>query len=294
MPIYQVNEDQVTVKPIKTTMDFAELMTMAPIDLDELERDMLTLDQEDETPTVHRFAPGIYIREVRLPAGRFLIGHKQRFPHLNIMLTGHVTMSNGLDLVAPMEFVGTPGRKAGVVHEDCVWWNVFATDETDIGKLEELFFDKSEDAKAKELEWSSCVTEDIERAQADYLAMLDDLGVTHELVEAQSGYMDDRVRLPWGAYRFRSAPSPIHGNGIFATAPIEPGELIGPGNINGFRTVLGYGMNHSGEPNAKAELSRHGINIVATKSISGSKAGKLGDEITVDYRDSRKVAICLQ
>lgn len=292
MPVYQVNEDRVSLKPINTTMDFAELMTMGPIDLDELERDMLTLEQED-VPTIHRFAPGVYIREVRLPAGRFIIGHKQKTHHLNVMLTGRVTMSEGAELVAPLAFVGGPGRKAGVIHEDTVWLNVYATDERDIGTLEDLFLDKSDEAKAKEKEWSSVHTKDVEDARLDYWKMLEDLGVTHELVTSQSGYAGDRIPLPWGAYSFRSATSPIHGQGIFATAPIEAGDVIGPANINGCRTILGYGINHSGSPNAKMVRFGNGINVVALAKIGGSRAGKLGDEITVDYRESRKVALCL-
>lgn len=294
MTIYRVDQDgEASVKPIASTFDFAELMNVHPMDLDELEKDMMGIEQEP-VDVIHHFYPGIYMREARLQSGRFMLGNKQALPHLNLMLCGHVGFLGGGEAKGPFLGVGLPGRKCGVIHEDTTWFNVYATDETDVGTLESMFLEKSEAALEQESAVAQAVTPEVEAAWQDYCVMLDDLGVTRELVQAASDYRGDAIGLPWGAYKFRSAPSPIHGNGIFASAVIKAGEVIGPANIGGKRTILGYGINHSGNPNAEAVLFGDGIHVVAKRDITGNRAGVFGEEITVDYRQTRKVALCLR
>ena len=79
--------------------------------------------------------------------------------------------------------------------------------------------------------------------------------------------------------------SDIHGKGVFATAKIEPGEIIGPARIAGKRTPIGRYVNHSADPNAEMiELNINEIYLRALQSIDGCKGGMLGDEITTNYR----------
>lgn len=100
-----------------------------------------------ECPIVHRFGPGIYIREMFIPAGTFVIGHHHNFENTNIMLKGRLTLLNEdgttTELTAPFFYVGKPGRKMAYIHEDVVWQNIYATDERDIEKLESQFITKS-------------------------------------------------------------------------------------------------------------------------------------------------------
>ena len=119
-----------------------------PFDLDELEKVMLNMTQAVWS-TIHRFSPGLYIREIRIPAGVVAMGHFQKTVHLNIFLQGRVTMFNDQDgttseLVAPMIFVGQPGRKCGYIHEEVVWLNIYPTEETDIEVLERTLLKKSD------------------------------------------------------------------------------------------------------------------------------------------------------
>src|SRR6185312_8360888 len=113
--------------------------------LNELESHMLGLPQM-ECPVTHRFGPGLYMREVSLPAGTIVIGHHQNFEHLNILLKGRLTFfgedGEQIEATAPMTFVGKPGRKVAHVHEDSVFMNVYATEETDIEKLEAIYVTK--------------------------------------------------------------------------------------------------------------------------------------------------------
>lgn len=258
-----------------------------PLAIPEMERMMLELPQEP-APVIHRFGPGIYIREVMLPGGTFAIGHEQTTEHLNVMLKGKVHMADGTTLTAPMIFVGKPGRKAGFIEEDTVWLNIYATEETDVEKLEATYLRKSEVFK----EHTDPMND--HAAQEDFLQMLDDLGVTAELVAEQSQNESDQIPMPHGSYKFQVAHSPIHGRGVFSCGGYEAGEVIGEANIKGFRTPLGRYTNHSGTPNARMVRHASGINLVALRPIEAQKGGQLGEEITVDYRQARMEALqCL-
>ncbi len=246
---------------------------------------LLLREQQAPCPVVHRFGPGVYIREVTLPAGAAVIGHRQRREQLNVMLSGRVTMYNDdgttSELVAPTIFTGGPGRKAGFVHEKCTWLNVYATDETDIEKLEETYLDKSDAFMSA----NTLRLGQIKAPDADYLAALEEIGVTEEVVRAQAENEEDMTGLPFGGYKVKVSASPIEGKGLFATADIAIGEVIAPARIGGKRTIAGRYANHAKTPNAKAvKLPSGDIDFIALTTICGCRGGADGDEITVDYR----------
>ncbi len=93
-----------------------------------------------ELEVKHHFAPGIYARELFIPAGVLLTGKIHKTEHLNILLKGRIEISNmgeSREMVAPLIFVSPPGTKrAGYAHEDSVWITIHATEETDVKKLE--------------------------------------------------------------------------------------------------------------------------------------------------------------
>ncbi len=115
--------------------------------LEPLEKKMLNLPQID-CPVSHRFGPGIYMREVFMPKGSIILGHHQNLEHVNIFIKGRLTFfsENGerIEMQAPLTFTAKPGRKLAYIHEDAIWMNVYATEETDIEKLEEKYLTKSE------------------------------------------------------------------------------------------------------------------------------------------------------
>lgn len=125
---------------------------LRPLDIDDMERAMLKIEQVEglsvDCPVIHRFSPGLYIREVFIPADTLALGHFQKTEHLNIFLQGKIMMlsDNGekVELKAPMMFTGKPGRKLGYIREDVVWLNIYPTSETNIEKLEETYLDKSD------------------------------------------------------------------------------------------------------------------------------------------------------
>lgn len=115
--------------------------------INDLERCMLQLPQA-ECPIVHHFGPGLYIREMAAVAGSLIVGHAHKGEHMNVLLKGKVKILNELGepevLEAPAVFVAKPGRKVAYVLEDIVWQNIYATTETDLDKIDELFIDKSQ------------------------------------------------------------------------------------------------------------------------------------------------------
>ena len=91
----------------------------------------------------HYFAPGIYVKEVTMPAGSIIVGKPHKTEHLCVMLQGRMKLLKDdgevVELVAPATFVGKPGRKVAQIIETVVFQNIFATDETDVEKLEHMF-----------------------------------------------------------------------------------------------------------------------------------------------------------
>jgi hypothetical protein len=107
----------------------------------------LTLPQVD-CQTNHYFGPGIYIREMTIPAGSLIIGKPHRKEHMCVMLQGKMIFVSAdgekKELVAPLTFVGGPGRKIAYILEDTVFQNILATDETDIEVLENMLVDNTQ------------------------------------------------------------------------------------------------------------------------------------------------------
>ena len=110
------------------------------------EREVLKMEQV-VCPLVHKFAKGMYLREIFMPAGSLIIGHEHTTEHFNIVLSGKArVMINGevQDIIAPCTFVSKPGvRKVLVILEDMRWATAHVTDETDVGKLEEMLIIRS-------------------------------------------------------------------------------------------------------------------------------------------------------
>lgn len=258
--------------------------------IEAIERDLLSLEQVN-CDVIHRFGPGLYIREVHIPAGTFAIGHHQNFEHWNVMLKGRVTVINdngtASELVAPLVFTGKPGRKVGFIHEDMVWQNIYATTETDIEKLEAIFLTKSLTWEAhKELmDKAAFIARQADRD--DYQKMLVEVGIPHEVARAQSENPDDQWPLSTDGYKVILYPSPIEGTGLFATAKIHEGESIAPARILSKRTFAGRYTNHSSQPNAKMVFMADGdVHLIAIRDIQGCKGGNMGEEVTIDYRQA--------
>jgi hypothetical protein len=123
------------------------LADVTPDKIEALERAMLEQEQVD-CPVTHHFGPGVYIREVAIPAGTVVIGHHHKGPCLNMLLKGAMKIrdpdGHPRVIEAPLVFTTGPGRKVALALSDCVFQNIHATEETDLDKLEQLLIEKSE------------------------------------------------------------------------------------------------------------------------------------------------------
>lgn len=96
-----------------------------------------------DCPVRHHFAPGLYAREMTIPAGVVLTSAVHKTEHLCTVSAGRILvyMDNGpVEIVAPYTFVSKPGAKrAGYALETTVWTTYHATTTTDLDALcEEL------------------------------------------------------------------------------------------------------------------------------------------------------------
>lgn len=104
-------------------------------------------DDQIECKVTDHFAPGVYAREVLIPKGATVVGKIHKTRHLNIVSAGELDVwtEQGIRRIkAPYTFVSEPGTKrVGYAYEDTVWTTIHPTDETDVGKIEEMIIAKT-------------------------------------------------------------------------------------------------------------------------------------------------------
>jgi hypothetical protein len=130
-----------------------DLAVKQDLDIPVSEKVEKLLAQVEQMPQVdcqtkHYFGPSLYIREVTMPAGAVVIGKPHRKEHMCVMLQGRMIIvdaeGNQKELVAPITFVGSAGRKVAYILETTVFQNILATDETDIEVLENMLVDNTQ------------------------------------------------------------------------------------------------------------------------------------------------------
>ena len=97
-------------------------------------------------PLKHSFGDGVYIREIFMTRGTFIISKIHKFTHPYFVLEGvaSVATGNGIELIkAPYQGMTKAGTKRILyIHEDMIWITVHATKETDLGKIENEIISK--------------------------------------------------------------------------------------------------------------------------------------------------------
>jgi hypothetical protein len=92
-------------------------------------------------PLTHRFTPGLYIREIFMPAGSLLTSKIHKTEHPFVISKGVVsvwTKETGAVLYrAPHTGITYPGtRRVLFVHEDTIWTTFHVGDETTVEEFE--------------------------------------------------------------------------------------------------------------------------------------------------------------
>lgn len=130
-----------------------DLLSPAHLSLDALEAEMREQPQVEMPPT-HLFSPGVYARQIVIPAGTLLTGKIHLHDHLNIVSAGEIsvwTEAEGVRRIrAPFSFIAKAGtRRLGYAHAETVWTTIHANpdDERDLAALEQRLIFKHEAAQ---------------------------------------------------------------------------------------------------------------------------------------------------
>lgn len=94
-----------------------------------------------EMPVRHHFAPGLYLREIFMPAGTLVVGKMHRTCHYNIITQGVVKLLSNDGTITEHRagdvFLSNPGvKKVLYIVEDTRWLTPHPTNKTDMIDLE--------------------------------------------------------------------------------------------------------------------------------------------------------------
>lgn len=217
-------------------------------------------------PVSHFFAPGVYIREMLIPAGTVAIGHCQKTQHLCTLLSGIAVFykenEEPVKLFGPTTFLSGYGHKVVYALTDIKVQNCYPNPDNiqDQDELQKLY--------------------------------IEDTGKFSRRISAQDHgkptkqiNIETAVDLPQGfetAINIRS--SDIHGKGIFASWPFAPGEYIVPYQIKFQNTIAAKYLNHSDHNNCRVVKITEGEKIlIAETPILGDLGDSKGQELTINY-----------
>lgn len=97
-------------------------------------------------PVNHYFAPGLYAREMFIPAGTLIVGKIHKHAHINHISYGDICVSTfeGIKrLQGPLTMVSPVGVKRVVCAiTDTLWTTFHVTEETDLEKIEDYVIAK--------------------------------------------------------------------------------------------------------------------------------------------------------
>jgi len=100
---------------------------------------LILAGEQVETPMKHYFSPGLYAREMFIPAGTVLTGAVHKLEHLALFVGDITVWTEGgmARLTGHHTFVSKPGAKrVGFAHADTWCTGFFPTDKTDILEIE--------------------------------------------------------------------------------------------------------------------------------------------------------------
>jgi len=231
-----------------------------------------------DIPVKHTMHGGMYAREITIPKGTVLTGDIYKFDHLDIMVSGDITVST--DGKEPARLTGfnflsglSGKKRAGFAHEDTRWITIHPI----VGNTGDEVQSLITAASFEELSgFNSSVN------KADYALFVSEIGMTQYQIDKQVYNSDDMLE---GGHSLNNEQglsirrSEIDGKGIFAERPFSKGEMICFARAGGERTSYGRYTNHALFPNARVNLEADSVVFIAEKDISES------EEITVNYRE---------
>lgn len=94
-----------------------------------------------ETPLVHRFTPGLYIRQITMPAGALITSKIHKTEHPFVILKGEVSVWTEHDGVVRLKAPHVGITKAATrrllyIHEDTVWATFHPSEKETVEEIE--------------------------------------------------------------------------------------------------------------------------------------------------------------
>ena len=90
----------------------------------------------------HFFSSGVYAKQIFVPKDHFVIQHTHKFSHLSILAKGKVivkTDENEQIYEAPACLTILEGINHAIIAlENCIWYCIHSTNETDEGKIDKI------------------------------------------------------------------------------------------------------------------------------------------------------------
>ena len=233
---------------------------------------------QTECPVVHHFSDGVYIREMSIPAGTFIVGHAHNEGGVNFLLQGAgVLFVDGLSrkVEAPQMIHAGAGVKMMYALSDVVWMNVFPNpdNERDIQILENRLVTKDETF----LQWQA----ETLRIESD--SKIQDVahfsGVDESIIDAL-----ESLQVAPSDCSVEYLDSPIAGIGAFAPFGMDQGQIVGFYCDKSVKSELASRVNHSKNPNCELMHIESGVYLVVKRPVHGRLGGMHGEELTIDYR----------
>lgn len=159
--IYHAAEEIVVHQVVDQRTEDNQVSVASDLNLSKIEgiEGLLLKQPQVDTPVNHAFAPGVYLRQITMPKGSFIIGHEHKTEHFNVVLSGHASVyMDGMiqEIKAPAIIKSNKGtRKLLFIHDTMIWATIHPTDETNLDNLEEALIVKSETFKNHEKELAS-------------------------------------------------------------------------------------------------------------------------------------------
>lgn len=121
------------------------------VDMEEFlkEQDGAVLGDNNLCPVKHSFSDGIYVREIFIPAGTFIVGKIHKHDHPNFLMSGTVNVITEFEsktLKGPLSIISKAGTKRALYSvTDLVWITVHCnpTNTQDLQELEDLIIAKT-------------------------------------------------------------------------------------------------------------------------------------------------------
>lgn len=225
-----------------------------------------------EIPVKHYIHGGMYAREITIPKDTLITGQIYKFDHLDIMISGDITVTTEMDgrkrITGYNTFKGMMGKKrAGYAHEDTTWVTIHPVGGEDGEKIQKMITAESFDELN---EFHAKLNID------DYKLFVSQIGMTEEEIRAQSEHEGDMIDVVSDAVEIKD--SIIEGFGVFAKKSFRIGDFICTLRVEDKRTPYGKYTNHGLFANAAASLTEDSVDMVAIRDIVA------GDEITMNYR----------